>query len=143
LVETDPGRTELVAVLPPKAGRLHDTADDGGVEQFLEGSRRDLVSLASGRRMAEFAGEKEVSRAVKLRQLVELVGIKVAEVDLSPRSQRMRLTGFGLASVEKLFRISIRFLLSIPTAITTRGHFFCGKKSSQAALMKSSLPMVV
>jgi hypothetical protein len=28
LVEADPGRSELVAVLPSKAGRLHDTADD-------------------------------------------------------------------------------------------------------------------
>jgi hypothetical protein len=134
LVETDPCSAELVAVLPSKAGRLHDAADDGGVKQFLEGSRRDVVSQASGRRVAEFAGEQEVSRAVKLREPVELVGIEVAEVDLSPRwGKDEGQLGF---SVEKFLRgLLLPFVL--PTAITTRRHFFSKRKSSRAALMKS------
>jgi hypothetical protein len=32
LIETDPGRAELIAVLPSEAGSLHDAADDGGVK---------------------------------------------------------------------------------------------------------------
>jgi hypothetical protein len=138
LVETDPGCAELVAVLPSEAGRLHDAADDGGVEQFLQGSRSDVITQASGRRMAELACEQEVRRSVELGELVKLVGIEIAKVDLSPRWGRPeRQTGFRVGKVLQSVQLLIR-LIFLPTArITTRRHFFCKRESSRAALMKS------
>jgi hypothetical protein len=85
--------------------------------------------------VAEFSGEQEVSRAVELREPVELVGIEVAEVDLSPRWRKdERQLGF---SGEKFIRgLLLPFVL--PTArFSARRHFFCKRESSRAALTKS------
>jgi hypothetical protein len=114
LVQPDPGLSKLVAVLPLEAGRLHDAADDGGVKQFLKGSRRDVISQTSGRRMAEFAGEQEEGRSIELCEFVKLVRVQVTKVDLGAR----RLKIFVLTL------LVLRLLLNPTTWLTARGHFF-------------------
>jgi hypothetical protein len=72
--------------------------------------------------VAEFAGEQEVSWAVELCEPVELVGIEVAKVDLSPRWGEYE-GQLGL-SVDKFLR-GLLLPVFLPTArITTRRHFF-------------------
>jgi hypothetical protein len=113
LVHANPNSSKLVAVLPLEAGRLHHAANDGRVKQFLKGSWGDIVAKATSRRVTKLAGEEKIGRTVELHQLVKLVRIHVAKVDLGPRRRQSDRLG--------LFFLLI--ILFIPTAITTRGHF--------------------
>jgi hypothetical protein len=117
LVHANPNLSKLVAVLPLEAGRLHHAANDGRVKQFLKGSWGDIIAKATSRRVTKLAGEEKIGRTVELHQLVKLVRIKVAKVDLGPRRRGGQGVGLGI-----FFPLTI---LVIPTAITTRAHFFC------------------
>jgi hypothetical protein len=119
LVQADPGTPKFVAILPGEASSLHDTANDGGVKQLLEGSGGDIVSEASGRRVAKLAGKQEEGRPVEPCKLVELVRVEVAEVDLGTRGQRKKL---GI-----LRNIGLGVVL-ITAAVPARRHFFGRKK---------------
>jgi hypothetical protein len=68
--------------------------------------------------VTKLAGEEKVGRTVELHQLVKLVRINVAKVDLGPR--RRQSDGLGI--------FVLLIILFLPTAITTRGHFFCCKE---------------
>jgi hypothetical protein len=132
LVHTNPGLSELVAVLPREAGRLHNAANDGGVKQFLKRSWSDIIPNAPSRRVTKFAGEQKERGSIELGQLVEFVCIQVAKVNLGPRRQRRRLNSVGLG----IFTKAILLPFSL-TTLTTAAHFFCRVKSSREALTKS------
>jgi hypothetical protein len=117
LVHANPDLSKLVAILPLEAGRLHHTANDGRVKQFLKGSWGDIIAKATSRRVTKLAGEEKIGRTVERHQLVKLVRINVAKVDLGPRRRGRQGVGLGI-----YFPSTI---LVIPTTITTRAHFFC------------------
>ena len=116
-VKAHPDLSKFVAVLPLEASSLHHAANDGRVKQFLKGSWGDIIAKATSRRVTKLAGEEKIGRTVELHQLVKLVRINVSKVDLGPRRRRRQGVGLGI-----FFPLTI---LVIPTAITTRAHFFC------------------
>jgi hypothetical protein len=87
--------------------------------------------------LTEFAGEQEESRAVKLREPVELIRVQITKVDLGARRQR------GGLKIFVLILLVLRFLL-IPTTmwITARGHFFWWKEKFAGSFDEKLFPRI-